>query len=793
MRLSLDWLSDHVDLGGKSPQEIAELLTLHTAEVDGVLVPGGGWPGITVARVVATRPHPNADRLRLATLETATGSAEVVCGAPNIAPGQKICFAPSGTRLPDGTVLERRKIRGVESGGMALSAKELGLSDDHEGIVVLPEETPVGQPVAQALRAGAIFEIDNTAITSRPDLWGHYGFARELSAILARPLRPLDLGAARRDYEESGPPRVGVELEAGDLCPRYLGWRIGGVRVGPSPDWLRRRLESVGQRPINNVVDLTNYVQLECGQPLHAFDARQVAEGRIVVRRAQPRERVTTLDGQPRDLPEGALVIADPVRALAIAGVMGLENSEVREETTEILLEVAHFAMTSIRATSKALGLRTEAASRFEKGLDPEGVPVAAMRFLKLLRDVVPEARPLGGPRDARTGGMPPPRISCPEGWIARRLGVPLPREEEDAILGRLGFAVERARHTLTVTVPSWRAGGDVSIPEDLVEEVGRIRGYDRIPPVPLVSPLEPVPAEPERAARRRLRESLSLGSGFTEIHAYPFATADEFRRAGMEPPSLAVANAAQPGLDLLATSLVPALLKSAAHNLKYRDEAAIYLVAPVFLEGEPRALPRENERVALLLARRGGAAPIFELKGAVEALLRRFRVRGARVEQGDAPAWLHPGRAARFGRGREAYGWFGELHPKVRRAFEIDAATAIAELDVDALRDAPRDAGRMEPISRYPTVPFDVAVVLDRKEAAASVEETIRKAARERIRSVRLFDAYEGTNLPAGKKSLAFHVVFGSFDHTLEPAEADGLRRAVTAALEKRGWSIRA
>jgi phenylalanyl-tRNA synthetase beta chain len=429
MRLSIDWLADHVDLGGLAPAELGELFTLHVAEVDAVVEP---WPGVRIARVERVRPHPNADKLRLVTVDAGDGAIEVVCGAPNVAEGQRVCFAPAGTTLPGGLELKKAKIRGVESAGMVLSERELGLSDEHEGILVLADDAPVGAPARTVLPGGgAVIEIDNHGITNRPDLWGHYGAAREFAAILERDLRPLDLG-------ESVPgdgPQVEVSVEAPDLCPRYLGWVIGGISVGPSPEWLQQRLEAAGQRPINNVVDLTNYIQLECGQPLHAFDRRQIARGRIVVRRAREGERVTTLDGVVRTLPVGACVIADPERAVAVAGVMGLENSEVSDDTTEIVLEVANFEMSSIRGTAKALGLRTESAARFEKGLDPEVVPAAARRFQKLLRDVCPAARPRGAPRDVRVPAAPPPRITMPEGFVGARLGAALDPAHVDGIL----------------------------------------------------------------------------------------------------------------------------------------------------------------------------------------------------------------------------------------------------------------------------------------------------------------------------------------------------------------------
>jgi len=793
MRLSVDWLADHVDLSGLAPERLGELLTLHVAEVEEVALPGGGWPGIVVGHVREVRPHPDADKLRLVTVEAGGGSIEVVCGAPNVAKGQKICYAPEGTTLPGGLLLKRRKIRGVESCGMVLSLRELGLGEDHEGILVLDPGAVPGTPVREVLGGGASIEIGNTAITTRPDLWGHYGFARELAALLERELRPLDLGDPIPPTAPSrGDGDLHVEVAAPDLCARYLGWRIGGISVAPSPAWLKRRLEEAGQRPINNIVDLTNYIQLECGQPLHAFDRRQIAGGRIIVRRARPKEPVVTLDGMRRELPEGACVIADPERPVAIAGVMGLANSEVLPDTREIILEVAHFEMKSIRATAQALALRTDSAMRFEKGLDPEGIPAAARRFVRLLREVCPGARPIGAPCDVRVPPAPPLVLRVKTGWIPGRLGTGIAPERIDGILRRLGFAVTRGADTLEVTVPSWRAGRDVTIPEDLVEEVGRIHGYDRIEPKPLVGGLEPVPEERERAARRRARHALSHEAGCTEIFTYPFTTARDCERSGVEAGTLAVANAAQQGLDLLATSLLPNLLRAVETNLKVRTEFAIYATGPVFRKERAEGLPRENERIALAFARRGGEAPLFEIKGALAILLDRFGVANARLVQEQGPAWLHPGRCARLGRGKELFAWFGEVHPRVRRAWGLDAAIALADVDLDAVREAKSATARMSPISRFPEVPYDVAVVVERRTPAAEVEAVLRKVDAKLVRDVRLFDVYEGEKLPAGTKSLAYAITFGSLSATLGPGEVEALRSQVLKALAARGWTLR-
>jgi phenylalanyl-tRNA synthetase beta chain len=586
---------------------------------------------------------------------------------------------------------------------------------------------------------------------------------------------------------------VRVTVEVPELSPRYLGWVIEGIKIAPSPDWMQRRLEAAGQRPINNVVDLTNYIQLECGQPLHAFDIRQIKDRHIVVRASKPGEKVTTLDGVERTLPENSCVIADPERAVAIAGIMGLENSEVVDDTETIILEVAHFEFTSIRKTAAALGLRTESAMRFEKGIDIEGVPSAARRFFRLLKQLCPDAKPRGGACDVRVPEAPTRFVEVEEGWIQTRLGVAIPASEVDAILGRLGFSSERRDGRLVVGVPTWRTQ-DIAIPEDLVEEVGRIHGYDKITPEPLQGVLDPVPVEPDRAAKTLARNVLSGPCGLSEIYAYPVYTAEEAKRSRVDPGWLAIANWEEKGHQLMSGSLVPMLVRAAGENLKYRSDFGLYMAAPIWRkESGEQGLPEERSSLGVALARRSGGAPVLRLKGVVQAVLHAFGTDGIRVrQQTDGPGWLHAGRCADLGRGKQRFGWFGELHPAVKRAWDLDGDVAIAEFDLEALRKAGGRGRKMDAISRFPVVPFDVAVVADARIAAEEVERVLRGADKKLVKGVDLFDVYEGKNLPEGKRSLAFRVVFGAMDRTLGSEDVERLRAAVEQAITKKGWEIR-
>ncbi|MCL6645564.1 MAG: phenylalanine--tRNA ligase subunit beta, partial [Dehalococcoidia bacterium] len=479
MKVSLNWLREYVDV--RLPiEELARRITDAVAEVEGWRVIGEMWDPalVRVAKVVGVEPHPNADRLRLATVDTGQGTVRVVCGAPNLAVGQTVAFASEGARLFDGhtgepTTLKLRPIRGVESAGMVLSEKELGLSDEHEGILVLPEGTPVGVPLADVL-GDVILEVSTWA--NRADLLGMVGFAREVAALTGSVLREPD-----RRYSESGQDvneLVSVTIEAPDLCRRFTASVIEGIEIGPSPAWMQERLRKAGMRPINNVVDITNYVMLETGQPLHAFDYDLVRGKRIVARRARPGERLVTLDGVEREFDSEMLLICDGEGPVGVAGVMGGGNSEVHEGTRRVLLEVANFRAGSIRRTSTLLKLRTEASLRFEKGIGPEMAMYAQQRALHLF-EAVCGGRIARGIVDVYPGKEPPRTILLEAARIAQVLGVEVPVEDVRRILGDLGFLVHHVPPAkYSVQVPSWRP--DVEIPDDLVEEVGRIYGYDR-------------------------------------------------------------------------------------------------------------------------------------------------------------------------------------------------------------------------------------------------------------------------------------------------------------------------
>lgn len=808
MKISLNWLADYVDVAGVTPKELGDRLTMATAEVEDVETLGGDWPGVVTAEILEIWPHPQADRIRMTKVTAGNGEVlQVVCGAPNIEVGQIVPLATIGAVLPGDFKIKKGKIRGEESYGMLCSAKELGLSEESEGIMILPAGTPLGQPLGEALkRQDTLYTIDNKSLTHRPDLWGHHGMAREVAAILRRSLKTLpqaDLGPA------AGSSDWTVSIEDPSLAPRYSALLIDNVRVGPSPQWLQDRLNAVGSRPINLVVDLTNYVMLTLGEPLHAFDRAKLTGNRIGVRRAQAGETITTLDGKVRDLDAEMLVIADGRGPVALAGVMGGADSEVGDDTTSLLVEAANFQPGIIRRTAGRLNLRTDAAARFEKSLDPAWTAQALAMFWQLLKAECPEATLHGPWLDLWPAPPAPTTITLDGAYVRARLGTDVPDATIVDILERLAFDVSAQATAnggshqaapLTVTVPSFRATKDVGIVDDLVEEVGRMIGYDNIPPQAPTIALAPVPVEPKLALARQLRERLSIGLGFAEIFTYAFVERADLAKLGMSPERhVRLAHPIAETQDCLRRSLLPNLLNVARDNWRHRPSFRVYELGTVFLKDDPQApeLPTEEDHLMLMVADK--ASPKGELyyqaKGAVEQILADLQLGDVDyrpVDPAALPDWAHPGRAAEIVQKDRVLGVAYELHPRIAEAFDLPGALGVALLYTPALLAAKRAPAPFKAPPTYPQVPFDVSLLVPAREAVAQVEKAIRQSDRKHIQAVQLFDVYTGKNLPEGQKSVSFTITFGAADHTLKPEETAKLQERVIKSLGARGYTVR-
>ena len=778
MKIPLSWLAEYVPLR-LAPEEMAHRLTMAGIETAYAPGPGAGWgDSVVVGQVVELKPHPNADRLRLATVDLGADRPTVVCGAPNIEQGQRIAFALLGARLRDGhdgepMELTAATIRGVVSEGMVCSERELGLSDAHEGILVLAPDAPIGMRLADYMGGDAI-EVEVT--TNRGDCLSVLGVAREIAAFSGE--RVTDPPA---DYEE-GARDIDLQVRITDsaLCARYTATVVRGVTVGPSPEWLRRRLIEAGQRPINTVVDATNYVMLELGQPLHAFDLREVRQGTIVVRPAHAGESFTALDGTAHELAPPMLLIADPERAIALAGVMGGENSEVTETTTDVLLESATFNGINTRRTAAALRSRTEASSRFEKGLHPTLAERALKRVTRLLLEIAGGTADRGF-ADAYPAPTALPSITLTHEHIKRLLGTDFSDEQITGVLSSLGFETAPATDgALTVTPPYWRT--DVTIEEDLIEEVTRVTGYDSMPATPLAGAMAKHIPQPARDLRERVRDLL-VEAGLQETISPTLVSEWALSSEGTPLPDgvlpLAVANPLSLDHRFLRTGLRASLLTLLAKAVRQqRDGATLFEVGRTFLPREGD-LPQEREMAVMAMAGPRGEGlwaqgeddlyGFFDAKGTVEAVLAGLGLQASFEPTEDA--LLHPGRAAKVIVGGTAVGVVGELHPRTLGAFDIAApAAALAELDIDALGalgTLASGAGRsFQSFTRFPTADRDLAFLVDQDVPAGRLQSILE--AEPLVTRVMLFDRFEGEGLPAGKKSLAFRLELQSDRETL-------------------------
>jgi phenylalanyl-tRNA synthetase beta chain len=803
MKISLNWLNDYVDLSDQSPEQISELLSLHTAEVEGIEEVGAAIADVLVGEVLERDQHPDADRLSVT--RVAYGAADtvgVVCGAPNVRAGLKIAFAPVGSKLPGDLKIKKAKLRGVESCGMICSERELEMSDEHNGILELPADAPVGVKLIEYLgMQDFVFELDNKSLTHRPDLWGHYGFARELAAILGRELKPLTLAQVEREAAPEQPDqRFAIRIEDPESCRFYAGleFAVEG-EIGPSPTWMQRRLQAVGQRPIDLLVDLTNYLLLETGQPTHAFDRDCLRGDTILVRRAQPGETLTTLDDQERLLIADDLLIADAEGGIAIAGVMGGARSEVSASTQRVLLEAAHFAPTRVRRTAQRLALRTDASTRFEKTLDPAGTWQAVERFVALLQQVRPDARVLGPARTAGSSAADQVSLELDPERTARLLGLALDRNEVADNLRRLGFAVRDEGTLLQVDVPSWRSSKDVRTPIDLVEEVGRLAGYHRIEARPLQAPIEALPPDPLRQLCRRLGNRLMGAHQAFETQGYTFLHADWAARLDQPRESFVlVDNPVQDSVDLVRQDSIPNLLEQAASNWRSHGQGALFEFGKgYFPAGE--ALPIQRRWLAVVLwqrdeDKRHGPGSLFgRARSLVEDLLRSAAVDLKPVpgRDRDLPGWGHPAQSLVYDKDLVV---LSSVHPRVRAAIDLEDAKLVAiRFDIDGLLAAAAKGANFVAPSRFPQIKCDIALALPIDLPFAAVEQGLRQAGGKTLVSLQLFDVYEEATLAEqGQRSLAFHAVLQAADRTLSDKDEQKFLSKIGQAAERLGGSLR-
>ncbi|MDQ6423014.1 phenylalanine--tRNA ligase subunit beta [Paenibacillus sp. LHD-117] len=805
MKVSYQWLSEYIDLSGLTGEELAEKMTRGGIEIDGVESRNKGVSGVVVGHVVAKEKHPDADKLNVCKVDVGTGEElQIVCGAKNVDAGQLVPVAVIGAVLPGDFKIKRAKLRGVESQGMICSAKELGLNDkllpkeQQEGILVLPESTRIGAPIGDVLGIDdEVLELDLTP--NRSDCLSMLGVAYEVGALTGREVKLPDNRVLDAEAKTDG--LVSVSVEAEEQCPHYTARYIKDVKIGVSPAWLQNRLMAAGVRPINNVVDVTNYVMLEYGQPLHAFDADRVLGGRIVVRMAREGETLVTLDDQERRLEPHMLVITDGREPIALAGVMGGASTEVTAGTVNILLESARFDGGTVRKTSRQLGLRSESSIRFEKEVDPANVIPALDRAAALIAQLA-DGLVTDGIVQAAAGQPKPAVVEVTLDRVNGYLGTELSSLEIRSILGRLQFAYEvGANDSFRIEVPARR--GDITRAVDIIEEVARLHGYDNIPTTPIHGDVIPGSLTKPQAIRRELRKRLA-DSGMNEVISYSFTSPSRtelFPALSEGARAVRLAMPMSEERSVLRTTLVAQLVETAVYNRNRKNEsAALFEIGSVFHTDEETLtrLPQEKHRFAALLTGnrteaswngKAAAYDFYDAKGIVETIASVLGLDGKLSYEPAQPEHFHPGRTAAVvletETGPQVIGYVGQLHPASQLEWEL-ADTYAIELELGPVYEYADFDIVYRTLPRYPAMERDIAVVVNADVAAASLTEAASRTAGDLLESIRVFDVYTGERLGAGKKSVALSLVYRHAERTLTDEEVTAQHAEVVRILEQ-------
>lgn len=804
MLVSLNWLKDFVDTPAMRGDKLGELLTLKTAEVDRVIDEGEDLSGIVVGQVIEVQKHPNADKLKVTKTSIGKETLQIVCGGENLKEGMYVAVACLGAKVKwhgegELVVMEKAVIRGVESYGMICASVEIGLNNPDEGahdILDLSALKPeVGTEVKDILhKDDVILEFDNKSLTHRPDLWGHVGIAREIAAVTGGKFKPLKVDVKIPETGES----VDVKVKNKELCPRYCGLIINNIKVGQSPQWLAKRLSATGHGIHNNIVDVTNYVMTELGQPMHAFD-KALIEGGIVVRTAKKNEKIRTLDGKEQTLDENMLVIADHKKPVAVAGIIGGEYSGINENTTSIILESANFNSSSVRRTSVKLAVRTDSVQRFEKALDPLLAETAIRHAAEIILKICPEAVIAGPITDIQKLNKKPLKITLDTEKAKSKIGADLSTEEMKRILESLEFKVtEKGRKikTFVVEVPTFRATKDVLIEDDLIEEIARIYGYDNIahllPSLPVRLPLENI----ERSKKHKARELFSYGLGFDEAYNYSFyGLADIKKSLLVEAQHLKLQNYLSEEQTHMVTSLVPNILKNLQENVKNFGEIKVYEIGHTYMEiGE--YFPLEEKKICGAILVKGKSDKIFyEAKGCIEAFIQKFNLTHAAEAKGakNTP-YAHPVKSLTFidHSGKSLATCF-MLHPTVQKNYDLSGySIAVFEINFTESLRLSEAISSYKRLPKFPSISFDVSVSVDKNVEVKTVQDVIENSEKELISSVKLFDIYEGEKIENDKKAFAFSIVLQANDRTLTDLEMAQVQSKIFASLEAMGGKIR-
>lgn len=837
MKISLNWLRDFVNIPKDvDAHKLANLFTLRTAEIEHVQNQAADWDKIVAGKILEIKKHPDADKLNVTNVDVGAQTLQIVCGGTNLRENMFVAVALVGAHvLPHGAkeavVMQKAKIRGVESNGMICAAIEIGVEHKHsasertararseEKNLALPvlneaeltnkqgdrpildlslhKPTP-GQPLAELFdKNDTILTVDNKSLTHRPDLWGHYGIAREIAAITDEKFKALK---PQVKYPAKGvEPKI--EIKEPKLCPRFVAVVIENLKIEPSPAWMQNRLRTVGIRAINNIVDITNYVMAELGQPTHAFDMSDMSkiEGGIIIRKAQKNEILTTLDGKKRLLDTDTLVIADHKKALDIAGIMGGADSEISPHTTKILMTAANFNPSSVRKTSVRQGLRTEAVQRYEKSLDPHLAELAMDRICELILEICPTAKITSPKIDIKNFDDKKITMEINLARVFSKIGVEIPTKKVIDILTKLEFKPsESSKSRLKVEVPTFRATKDISMEDDLVEEIARMYGYENIPMQLPELPIKLPRPNTERTKKHFARQILAYGLGFNEVYNHSFYSMDDLHKSMLpEELHISVANPLSEDQSHLRVSLIPNVLENILDNLKNEPNFRIFEIGRTY-EDLQEYFPKEEKKIcAAIVRQKNFSAEIFyEAKGALEAFLKAFRVPGLEMKKAHAlNPFAHPNKYASYAlkKNEEEIARVFELHPIIAKNYALDAKIGIIEINFTKLAQADAKEIKYKPIPKFPGITIDISILVDKNREIGPLQQAIQNSDKQLIKSVKLFDIYEGVNLPPNKKALAFNIHFRSDDRTLTDEEAKKTEQKIADELQKLGAQMRA
>ena len=804
MKISLDWIKDFVELPDLSPREMGVKFTLSTCEVEGVEETNAHMEKVIVAEITSVEPHPEADKLRLVSFETGSGERRVVCGAPNVAPGMKVPFAPIGTTLPIGFTLEPKKIRGILSEGMLCAEDEVGLGDGHDGLLELPADAPVGTTMAEYmhLKRDVLLDIDNKSITHRPDLWGHYGMAREFSAAFGKPLaKPFDeawIEKMRGFYNDETPP-VTIKVEEGTACLGFLGLSVDNIEIKPSPIWMQQRLTACGMRPINNLVDISNYVMLEQGMPNHIFDRDTIKGGKIIVREMGEDGIFVTLDEMERRMIATDTMVCDAEGPSSIGGIMGGLSSSVKDDTSRAFIEVANWVPERIRHTSTRLGLRTDASQRYEKSLDSHQLERTALRILELLQQSCPDAKVVGPLVSDKITLSEPLIIDLKLDRVNRILGTDLRQDEVVRILDSLEYVTEIAGDVMKVAVPSYRATKDVEVDADLIEDIGRIYGFDKLVPVAPHNEIMAVNLSPSKTLERKIQDFLVYRGRALEIYTYPFTGVKLLEQAGWNVmnENLTLANALSPETDRMRPSLVPSLLEKASLNQKYYSKYRLFEIGRSYLESE-KNFSEERHQLGIIYFDKN-ESPFMELLNLMGDLLENLNL-GAQI-QAPTPKFPNPLVAGDWtGRHPNEFldirvmgktcGFISTIHPLMNRNFKINGNLVMAVLDITDFMDRPvKDRIRYQPLPKFPGATFDCTVVADTDTPAADVLSVLRKLKLKELEDARIVDVYP---LSDTQKTVTLRSWLLDREKTLSHEFLREAEDSIVAVLDKAGYPLK-